>query len=244
MEIKVGTTATAKFDLPICSKGERAVCYAVDEISGRPSYGFVFAQGKYDGFSPEDAMIMLDLVGHADTCAWYKFTNVGKLSEDYIRGRFDEWLNPERHDRKIEHLRPKSMEGRASPHTGGTGANLPPAAKAVLVDHLKPKEDPSNPDTSAAAGFEIPAAFIATPGLTLERDLADIFAKYPAGEVLVVLSKCLGCMAAMTAKPELRAELMAQLKMHMDMHHQLASDFKDSGFADKAIAIMFGKPKA
>ena len=87
--VQVGTLATAIRGTAICAAGERAVCYEVYQLGGRPGYGFIFERGRYDGFSEEDVEMILEI---SDTVcpeiADYQFTNVMQLSSDFRQGRF------------------------------------------------------------------------------------------------------------------------------------------------------------
>src|SRR5215831_9937940 len=68
---------------------ERGVCYEVYALGGRPGYSFLFAQGRYDGFSPEDVTLFLTITG--EVCAAVadsQFFNVTRLSRDFAQGRF------------------------------------------------------------------------------------------------------------------------------------------------------------
>lgn len=87
--IQVGSLAIATRASGVCDAGERAVCYEVYELGGRPGYSFLFEQGRYDGFSPEDVALFLTITGEVCvTVADYQFTNVMRLSRDVARGRF------------------------------------------------------------------------------------------------------------------------------------------------------------
>lgn len=90
-EITVGTLVTAKRWGGVCSEGERGVCYEVYTLGNRLGYGILFEQGKYDGFSPSEVELVLEV--HPVTAAsieGYQFENVGKLSQDYLAGQFKE----------------------------------------------------------------------------------------------------------------------------------------------------------
>ena len=91
--IKVGTLAVAKRDSAICSDGERAVCYDVYDLEGRPGYAFIFERGGFDGFSPRDVETFLEPLNVlVPSVAGYSFANVSRLVQDYRRGRFAEAL--------------------------------------------------------------------------------------------------------------------------------------------------------
>ena len=87
--IQVGSLAIATRASGVCDVGERGVCYEVYALGGRPGYSFLFEQGRYDGFSPEDVALFLTIVG--EVCAAvadYQFTNVIRLQRDWAQGRF------------------------------------------------------------------------------------------------------------------------------------------------------------
>ena len=87
--IQVGSLAIATRASGVCDVGERGVCYEVYELGGRPGYSFLFAQGRYDGFSPEDVALFLTIIGEVCTAvADYQFINVTRLSRDFAQGRF------------------------------------------------------------------------------------------------------------------------------------------------------------
>jgi len=59
--IQCGTVAIATRQSGVCDPGERGVCVEVYELGGRPGYSFLFEQGRYDGFSPEDVGMFLEV---------------------------------------------------------------------------------------------------------------------------------------------------------------------------------------
>jgi hypothetical protein len=87
--IQVGSLALATRASGVCDVGERGVCYEVYALGGRPGFSFLFEQGRYDGFSPEDVALCLTITG--EVCAAvtdYQFTNVTRLQRDWAQGRF------------------------------------------------------------------------------------------------------------------------------------------------------------
>jgi hypothetical protein len=87
--IQVGSLALATRASGVCDVGERGVCYEVYELDGRPGFSFLFEQGRYDGFCPEDVALFLTITG--EVCAAvtaYQFTNVTRLQRDWAQGRF------------------------------------------------------------------------------------------------------------------------------------------------------------
>ena len=87
--IQVGSLAIATRASGVCDVGERGVCYEVYALGGRPGYSFLFEQGRYDGFSPEDVALFLPITGEVCAAvAAYQFTNVTRLQRDWAQGRF------------------------------------------------------------------------------------------------------------------------------------------------------------
>ena len=87
--IQVGSLAIATRASDVCNVGERCVCYEVYALGGRPGCSFLFEQGRYDGFSPEDVAMFLTITG--EVCAAvadYQFSNVVRLTRDWAQGRF------------------------------------------------------------------------------------------------------------------------------------------------------------
>jgi len=87
--IQIGSLAIATRASGVCDVGERGVCYEMYELAGRPGCSFLFEQGRYDGFSPEDVAMFLTITG--EVCAAvadYQFINVARLTRDWAHGRF------------------------------------------------------------------------------------------------------------------------------------------------------------
>lgn len=87
--ILVGTTARLKVPLLANPARTFGVCYSVDYSLGRPSYGFIFENSNYDGFSPDEVEQFLEIAGFDRSVENYQFTNVMKLSEDFEHGVFN-----------------------------------------------------------------------------------------------------------------------------------------------------------
>ena len=69
----------AKHQSGVCDAGERGVCYE----------SFIFEQGRYDGFSPEDVGVFPTVTGAVcRTVTDYQFTSVTRLPRDFEQGRF------------------------------------------------------------------------------------------------------------------------------------------------------------
>jgi hypothetical protein len=86
--IQVGSLAIATRASGVCDVGERGVCDEVDTRGGRPGFSFLFAQGRYDGFSPEDVAMFLRITG--EVCAAVaddQCINVVRLTRDWAQGR-------------------------------------------------------------------------------------------------------------------------------------------------------------
>jgi len=86
--IQVGSLAIATRTSGVCDVGERGVCDEVYARGGRPGYSFLFEQGRYDGFSPEDVALFLTITGEVCAAvAAYQCTNVTRLQRDWAQGR-------------------------------------------------------------------------------------------------------------------------------------------------------------
>lgn len=84
-------------------KDTRGVCYAVyDKGNGEKEAHILFANGKYNGFSPEEQIETLIPIGISENIINYKFENVGKLMEDFRRGIFDAALKKKPNNSKDE----------------------------------------------------------------------------------------------------------------------------------------------
>jgi hypothetical protein len=87
--IHVGSLVVAKRASGVCAAGERGVCYERYQLGGRPGYGILFQGGGYDGFSPNDVEMFLDVTDRVcPEVADYRFTNVTQLDRDFRAGRF------------------------------------------------------------------------------------------------------------------------------------------------------------
>ena len=87
--IQVDSLAIATRASGVSDVGERGVSYEVYTLGGRLGYSFIFAKGRYDGFSPEDVALFLTITGEVCTAvADYQFINVTRLSRDFAQGRF------------------------------------------------------------------------------------------------------------------------------------------------------------
>ena len=92
--IQVGTLAVATKNTAICRAEELGVCYELYQLGNRPGYSFIFERGGYDGFSPEDVEMFLEVTGVVfHSIESYRFTDVGQLLKDFLAGRFNEALN-------------------------------------------------------------------------------------------------------------------------------------------------------
>ncbi len=94
-QIRVGTIAIAKRPAGVANTGERGICYELYDISGRPGYSFLFENGGYDGFSPDDVTLCLGVTNRViPSLATYRFSNVGTLVRDFQNGRFAAAFHP------------------------------------------------------------------------------------------------------------------------------------------------------
>jgi len=78
-----------RLDVPCLGNGVGTVgvCYEVYELGGCQGYSFIFENGRYDGFSPDECESFLTEVGSYPLT--YKFENVIKLDRDFRNGKFD-----------------------------------------------------------------------------------------------------------------------------------------------------------
>ena len=90
--IPIGTLVIAKRDAGmVCSVGELGVCYEHYELEGRLGHSFIFEEGGYDGFNPDDIELVLDVTDVVlPSLANYVFENVMVLKDDFRSGRFAE----------------------------------------------------------------------------------------------------------------------------------------------------------
>lgn len=87
--LQVGSIVTAKRETAVCNVGERGVCYEVYELDGRPGWSFIFEQGGYDGFSPGDVDLILEVTGEVcQEVTDYTFKSVWRVCQDFQQGRF------------------------------------------------------------------------------------------------------------------------------------------------------------
>ncbi len=93
--IQLGTLVIAKRASGICAAGECGVCYELYQLDGRPGYGVLFQGGGYDGFSPDDVAMILEVTDRVcPAVADYRFTNVTRLAQDFREGRFADAFPP------------------------------------------------------------------------------------------------------------------------------------------------------
>lgn len=86
--MRIGTIVQLKINCLGNEIGAQGVCYSIDYSLGRASYGVIFENGNFDGFSPEDVELFLKEIGFSSSIQYYQFTNVIKLSQDFDRGVF------------------------------------------------------------------------------------------------------------------------------------------------------------
>jgi hypothetical protein len=117
--IQVGSLVVAKRSSGVCNAGERGVCYELYQLGGRHGYGILFQSGRYDGFSPEDVAMFLDVADRVcPEVADYRFASVLQLARDFEQGRFAAAFPP-----------PKTYTGYRQPGDQGT------ATQALVIVH-------------------------------------------------------------------------------------------------------------
>ena len=93
-EPRVGTIVQLKVPCLGNEPGVSGICYDVYEIGERKGYAFIFENGRYDGFAPDEVELFLKVLDHYGTDSryfWtYRFTNVIALGRDFEKGAFDE----------------------------------------------------------------------------------------------------------------------------------------------------------
>lgn len=79
----VGSVVRLKVELLGNPVGTFGICYNVYQLGEHQGSMFIFENGNYDGFSPEEQKSMIRLVGQSSELAGYKFTNVIQLINDF-----------------------------------------------------------------------------------------------------------------------------------------------------------------
>jgi len=98
----VGSRVITQRTTGVCDAGEPGVCdEASTRLDGkgsrRPGWSFLFEQGRYDGFSPDEVELILEVTGEiCPDVADYELTNVLRLIGDFHRGRFAPAFEPVR----------------------------------------------------------------------------------------------------------------------------------------------------
>ena len=96
--LALGAIVIAKRNIGTLAKqGDRGVVFEVYERpwarggeTPGPGVSILWANGDYDGFSPDDVALCVSDTGKSDpTASAYAFENVGRLMDDYRRGRFN-----------------------------------------------------------------------------------------------------------------------------------------------------------
>ena len=87
--MKVGQIFKLKVPLLENLVGTMGICYEEYNIGEEGAGSVIFANGNYDGFSPEEQKEFLEYLGKSDVLSAYLFKNVIKLSDDFRSGIFD-----------------------------------------------------------------------------------------------------------------------------------------------------------
>jgi len=87
--MQIGSIVTLKVPMLGCEVGARGVAYECYILEDRLGLSFIFENGEYDGFSPDEQRDYLEEIGFDPTMASYQFRSVMDLSDDFRRGRFD-----------------------------------------------------------------------------------------------------------------------------------------------------------
>lgn len=100
--LRVGGLVIVKRTTGVYDAGERRVCYEEytmpDGKGGRrPGWSFIFESGRYDGLSPDDVDMILEVTGEiCREVADYEFTSVLCLRSDFHSGHFAPTFQSER----------------------------------------------------------------------------------------------------------------------------------------------------
>jgi len=84
----VGTVVRLKVHCLGNPAGTLGVCYDKYELDGREGHAFIFENGNYDGFGPEEVNDCLEVLTVHEQSTIYKFKNVMQLSRDFENGVF------------------------------------------------------------------------------------------------------------------------------------------------------------
>lgn len=90
MEIIIGPRILSDWPILGNPAGTVGICYEIYSREDHFGYSFIFKNGKYDGFSPEEVTKFLFVLDHAPLV--YYFENVRKLEEDFKNGHFSRFL--------------------------------------------------------------------------------------------------------------------------------------------------------
>jgi hypothetical protein len=90
--MKVGSIVKLKFPMLYCETGTRGVAYEHYVLGDRDGLSFIFENGEYDGFSPDEQRDYLMEIGFDPEIANYQFRSVMYLVDDFRMGRFDSAL--------------------------------------------------------------------------------------------------------------------------------------------------------
>lgn len=89
MTPRVGTLVKLRVPLLQNDAGTVGVCYETYNL-GEPGAGsFIFLNGEYDGFSPDEQEQFLEEIGFCQEVADYHFTGVIPLGRDYRDDYFE-----------------------------------------------------------------------------------------------------------------------------------------------------------
>ncbi len=92
--MQVGSIVKLKQAILGNEPGTLGVCYQEYEGEDPPrkSYGIIFANGRYDGFSPLEQDAMVEEIAVDIPLSEYSFTNVMRLHNDWVSGIFTQVL--------------------------------------------------------------------------------------------------------------------------------------------------------
>lgn len=87
--MRVGTVVKLKTGCLSNLEGTIGVCYETYNIGRRGGGSVIFANGNYDGFSPDEQKMFFEEIGFSKLISQYNFISVMHLSDDFDNGVFD-----------------------------------------------------------------------------------------------------------------------------------------------------------
>lgn len=73
-------------------KGTIGICYDHYTLGNRDGKSYIFQNGEYDGFSPDEQEEFLEVIGQSSEHSNYNFTNVMQLTRHFNNGYWNSIL--------------------------------------------------------------------------------------------------------------------------------------------------------